>query len=75
MDVLCADPDFRRRRAVLQFAAFGLAIDRRFTNKHTGEREADFINAQLLAAVGTVSLYFHKGSMILWKEICEKILH
>ena len=44
MGRLCADPDFRQTPSGVAVCRIRLAIDRRFTNKQTGEREADFIN-------------------------------
>ena len=43
-----------------------MAVDRRFANKQTGEREADFISVTCWRQQAEfVSRYFHKGSMII----------
>ena len=65
MGRLCADPDFRQTPSGVAVCRIRLAIDRRFTNKQTGEREADFINVSCWRQQAEfVSRYFHKGSMI-----------
>ena len=66
MGRLCADPDFRQTPSGVAVCRIRLAIDRRFTNKQTGEREADFINVSCWRQQAEfVSRYFHKGSMII----------
>ena len=66
MGRLCADPDFRQTPSGVAVCRIRLAIDRRFTNKQTGEREADFINVSCWRNTAEfVSRYFHKGSMII----------
>lgn len=41
---LTKDPDVRYTASQKVVASFTLAVDRPFTNKDTGQREADFIN-------------------------------
>lgn len=41
---LTKDPDVRYTASQKVVASFALAVDRPFTNKDTGQREADFIN-------------------------------
>ncbi len=66
MGRLCADPDFRQTSNGVPVCRIRLAIDRRFTNRQTGEREADFINVSCWQQQAEfVSRYFHKGSMII----------
>jgi len=62
MGRLCADPDFRQTPSGVPVCRIRVAVDRRFANKQTGEREADFIRRQ---QAEFVSRYFHKGSMII----------
>ena len=44
MGRLCADPDFRQTTSGASVCRIRVAVERRFANKQTGEREADFIN-------------------------------
>lgn len=63
---LCADPELRQTPSGVAFCRFRVAVNRRFANKQTGEREADFINVSCWRnAAEFVSRYFHKGSMII----------
>lgn len=50
---LCADPELRQTQSGVSVCQFRVAVNRRFANKQTGEREADF-----------VSRYFRKGGWI-----------
>ena len=71
MGRLCADPDFRQTPSGVAVCRIRLAIDRRFTNKQTGEREADFINVSCWRNMAEfVSRYFHKGS---WIEVSGEL--
>ena len=54
MGRLCADPDFRQTQSGVAMCRIRVAVDRGYTSKSTGERQADF-----------VSRYFRKGSMII----------
>lgn len=66
MGRLCADPDFRQTTSGTAVCRIRVAVDRRFTNKQTGEREADFISVTCWRQQAEfVSRYFHKGSMII----------
>lgn len=66
MGRLCADPDFRQTQSGVAVCRFTVAVDRRFTNRQTGERETDFINVVTWRQQAEfVSRYFHKGSMII----------
>lgn len=63
---LCADPEFRQTPSGVAACRFRVAVNRRFANKQTGEREADFINVSCWRNTAEfVSRYFHKGSMII----------
>ncbi len=66
MGRLCADPDFRQTQNGTAVCRIRVAVDRRFSNKQTGEREADFISVTCWRQQAEfVSRYFHKGSMII----------
>lgn len=62
---LTADPELRQSQSGVASCKFTVACDRRFANKQTGQREADFISC--LAFKNTaefISRYFNKGKMI-----------
>lgn len=62
---LTSDPELRQAQSGTATCRFTVACDRRFTNKQTNEREADFITC--LAFKNTaefISRYFNKGKMI-----------
>lgn len=62
---LTADPELRQTQSGISSCRFTVAVDRGFTDKNTGERQADFI--QCIAWRNTaefVSRYFNKGKMI-----------
>ena len=65
MGRLTADPVLRQTQSGTTSCSFRLAINRRFTNKQTGEREADFISCTAWSQTAEfVNRYFKKGSMI-----------
>jgi single-strand DNA-binding protein len=62
---LTADPELRQTQSGVASCKFTVACDRRFADKNTGKREADFISC--LAFKNTaefISRYFNKGKMI-----------
>ena len=62
---LTADPELRQSQSGVASCKFTVACDRRFANKQTGQREADFVSC--LAFKNTaefISRYFNKGKMI-----------
>lgn len=62
---LTADPELRQSQSGVASCKFTVACDRRFADKNTGKREADFISC--LAFKNTaefISRYFNKGKMI-----------
>ena len=62
---LCADPELKQTQSGLSVCRFRVAVNRRFTNKQTGEREADFINCiAWLQTADFISRYFQKGGWI-----------
>ena len=63
---LTADPEMRSTQSGTAVARFTVAVDRSFTNKETGEREADFISCQAWKnSAEFVGKYLKKGSLII----------
>lgn len=63
---LTADPELRQTQSGISSCRFTLAVDRKFADKNTGERQADFISCTAWRNTAEfVSRYFTKGSMIL----------
>ena len=72
MGRLCADPDFRQTTSGASVCRIRVAVERRFANKQTGEREADFINVTCWRQQAEfVSRYFHREAWSLWREASE----
>lgn len=62
---LTADPELRQTQSGIASCRFTVAVDRRFADKNTGERQADFITCQAWRQTAEfVSKYFSKGKMI-----------
>ena len=62
---LTADPEFRQTQSGIASCRFTVAVDRRFADKNTGERQADFITCTAWRQTAEfVSRYFNKGKMI-----------
>lgn len=65
MGRLTANPEIRQTQNGTSFCRFTVAVNRKFANKDTGEREADFINCQAWRQTAEfIAKYFYKGSMI-----------
>lgn len=65
MGRLTADPELRQTQNGTTSCRFRIAVNRKFVNKQTGEREADFISCTAWAQTAEfVNRYFKKGSMI-----------
>ena len=63
---LTADPELRQTQSGIASCRFTVAVDRQFSNKETGEREADFITCVAWRkSAEFVSKYFTKGKMII----------
>ena len=63
---LTADPELRQTQSGIAYCQFTVAVDRRFADKNTGERQADFIRCQAWRQTAEfVSRYFSKGKMII----------
>lgn len=62
---LTADPELRQTTSGIASCRFTVAVNRKFADKNTGERQADFINCVAWKQTAEfVSRYFNKGSMI-----------
>lgn len=62
---LTADPELRQTQSGVSSCRFTVAVDRRFADKSTGERQADFITCTAWRQTAEfVSRYFNKGKMI-----------
>lgn len=66
MGRLARDPELKRTGSGIAVANFTVAVDRDFTGKESGEREADFIDCVAWRGTGEfVDRWFTKGSMIV----------
>lgn len=62
---LTADPELRQTQSGIASCRFTVAVDRRFADKATGERQADFITCTAWRQTAEfVSRYFNKGKLI-----------
>lgn len=62
---LTANPELRQSQSGVASCKFTVACDRRFANKQTGQREADFISCLAFKNNAEfISRYFNKGKMI-----------
>jgi single-strand DNA-binding protein len=62
---LTADPELRQTQSGVSSCRFTVAVDRRFADKNTGERQADFITCVAWRQQAEfITRYFRKGSMI-----------
>ena len=65
MGRLTADPELRQTQGGIASCRFTVACDRRFADKNTGERQADFITCTAWRQTAEfVSRYFNKGKLI-----------
>ena len=65
MGRLTADPELRQTQSGIASCRFTVAVNRRFADKSTGERQADFISCVAWRQTAEfISRYFNKGSMI-----------
>lgn len=62
---ICNDIDLRQTQSGVASCRFTVAVDRRYADKNTGERQADFINCTAWKQTAEfISRYFNKGKMI-----------
>lgn len=62
---LTADPELRQTQSGVSTCRFNVAVDRKFADKATGERQADFVSCVAWRQTAEfVTKYFNKGSMI-----------
>ena len=65
MGRLTADPELRQTPSGVASCRFTVAVNRKFADKNTGERQADFITCVAWRQTAEfVSRYFSKGKMI-----------
>lgn len=65
MGRLTADPELRQTPSGVSSCSFSVAVNRKFANKQTGERQADFIRCIAWRQTAEfINRYFNKGSMI-----------
>ena len=65
MGRLTSDPELRQTQSGISSCRFTIACDRRFADKNTGEKQADFITCIAWKQTAEfVSRYFSKGKMI-----------
>ncbi|MDD6278624.1 MAG: single-stranded DNA-binding protein [Ruminococcus sp.] len=65
MGRLTADPELRQTQSGISSCRFTVAVNRRFVDKNSGERQADFITCVAWRQQAEfISRYFKKGSMI-----------
>lgn len=63
---LTSDPELRQTQSGVASCRFTIACDRRFADKQTGKREADFIQCTAWRNTAEfISRYFNKGKMIM----------
>ena len=66
MGRLTADPDSAQTQSGTAYCRFTVAIDRKFADKTTGERQADFISCVAWRQTAEfINKYFSKGKMII----------
>lgn len=66
MGRLTADPDSGQTQSGTAYCRFTVAIDRKFADKTTGERQADFISCVAWRQTAEfINKYFSKGKMII----------
>ena len=62
---LTADPELRQTQSGISSCRFTVAIDRKFADKETGERKADFVGCIAWQRTAEfVAEYFSKGKLI-----------
>ena len=66
MGRLTADPDSGQTQSGTAYCRFTVAVDRKFADKTTGERQADFISCVAWRQTAEfINKYFSKGRMII----------
>ncbi|MBE6862354.1 MAG: single-stranded DNA-binding protein [Ruminococcus sp.] len=66
MGRLTADPELRQTPSGMSSCRIRVAVQRRFADKTTGERQSDFFNCTAWGQTAEfVSRYFRKGNMIM----------
>ena len=66
MGRITADPEIKTTSSGISFCKFTVAVDRKFADKTTGERQADFISCVAWRQTAEfINKYFSKGRMII----------
>lgn len=65
MGNLCDDPNYRTTQSGIATVSFRIAVQRRFRDKKTGQKKADFINVVAWENTAEfVRQYVHKGDFV-----------
>lgn len=63
---ITADPELRHTQSGVETCRFTVAVDRKFVDKNTGERQTDFVTCVAWRQTASfVAKYFQKGNMIV----------
>lgn len=63
---LCADPNYSQTQSGTALCRFRIAVERRFTDRTTGQRETDFFSCSAFGKTAEfIDRFFRKGSAIL----------
>lgn len=66
MGNLCKDPEFKQTTSGTAVVYIDIAVQRKFANKQSGERETDFLRCQAWGSTAEfINKYFEKGRPIL----------
>lgn len=66
MGRLTKDPELKNTQSGVPMCRFSVAVERRFADKITGQRETDFLNCTAFRGTAEfLARYFSKGSMVL----------
>ena len=66
MGRLTRDPELKNTQSGIPICRFSVAVERRFADKTTGQRETDFLDCTAFRGTAEfLARYFSKGSMIL----------
>ncbi len=66
MGRLVRDPELKQTQSGIAICRFSVAVERRFADKTTGERETDFLDCTCFRGTAEfLAKYFSKGNMIL----------
>ncbi len=70
---LTAIPEYRLTAAQIPVASFGLAVERDYKNRETGERQTDFFDVTAWRGLADfITKYFNKGDKVIVDGRLEK---